>query len=101
MFRSPNPNHAPLIFTPRHSLGPPYQISPRPDPLYTNLRFSAVLWRRLIHWVSLISDFNHLEKMRVSVVTRSGRELFKGGLELNDSATVADLQEAIHQRRSF
>ncbi|KAL6534041.1 hypothetical protein OROHE_013874 [Orobanche hederae] len=36
--------------------------------------------------------------MKVSVVTRSGRELVKGGLELNDSATVTDLQEAIHKR---
>jgi very-long-chain enoyl-CoA reductase len=36
--------------------------------------------------------------MKVSVVTRSGRELVKGGLDLNDSATVADLQEAIHSR---
>ncbi|KAL6523958.1 hypothetical protein OROMI_031053 [Orobanche minor] len=36
--------------------------------------------------------------MKVSVVTRSGRELVRGGLELNDSATVTDLQEAIHKR---
>ncbi|CAL5322496.1 unnamed protein product [Camellia sinensis] len=36
--------------------------------------------------------------MKVSVVTRSGKEFIKGGLELNDSATVADLQEAIHRR---
>ncbi|XP_061995574.1 very-long-chain enoyl-CoA reductase [Rosa rugosa] len=36
--------------------------------------------------------------MKVTVVTRSGRELFKGGLELSDSATVADLQEEIHKR---
>ncbi|KAH0676714.1 hypothetical protein KY285_024515 [Solanum tuberosum] len=36
--------------------------------------------------------------MKVLVVTRSGKELIKGGLELNDSATVADLQEAIHKR---
>ncbi|GER51346.1 3-oxo-5-alpha-steroid 4-dehydrogenase family protein [Striga asiatica] len=37
-------------------------------------------------------------KMKVTVTTRSGRELIKGGLELSDSATVADLQEAIHKR---
>ncbi|KAK8671729.1 hypothetical protein V6N13_038316 [Hibiscus sabdariffa] len=36
--------------------------------------------------------------MKVSLVSRSGREFIKGGLELNDSATVADLQEAIHKR---
>ncbi|KAL6123709.1 hypothetical protein ACLB2K_076228 [Fragaria x ananassa] len=36
--------------------------------------------------------------MKVTVVTRSGKELFKGGLELSDSATVADLQEEIHKR---
>ncbi|CDP21781.1 unnamed protein product [Coffea canephora] len=36
--------------------------------------------------------------MKVTVVTRSGRELVKGGLDLDDSATVADLQEAIHKR---
>lgn len=36
--------------------------------------------------------------MKVNVVTRSEREFFKGGIELNDSATVADLQEAIYKR---
>ncbi|KAL3655868.1 hypothetical protein CASFOL_000264 [Castilleja foliolosa] len=36
--------------------------------------------------------------MKVTVTTRSGRELIKGGLELSDSATVTDLQEAIHKR---
>ncbi|KAK0593441.1 hypothetical protein LWI29_036656 [Acer saccharum] len=36
--------------------------------------------------------------MKVTVVSRSGREVIKGGLELNDSATVAELQEAIHKR---
>ncbi|KNA25286.1 hypothetical protein SOVF_007940 [Spinacia oleracea] len=36
--------------------------------------------------------------MKVSVVTRSGKELLKGGIDLNDSATVADLQEAIHKK---
>ncbi|KAF2318789.1 hypothetical protein GH714_010729 [Hevea brasiliensis] len=36
--------------------------------------------------------------MKVTVVSRSGRELVKGGLELNDSASVADLQEAIYKR---
>ncbi|KAK8549520.1 hypothetical protein V6N13_027272 [Hibiscus sabdariffa] len=44
--------------------------------------------------------------MKVTLVSRSGREFIKGGLELNDSvclslsslATVADLQEAIHKR---
>ncbi|KAF8397502.1 hypothetical protein HHK36_016419 [Tetracentron sinense] len=37
-------------------------------------------------------------KMKVTIVSRSGREVIKGGLELNDSATVGDLQEAIHHR---
>ncbi|PNX82820.1 very-long-chain enoyl-CoA reductase-like protein [Trifolium pratense] len=36
--------------------------------------------------------------MKVTVVSRSGREIVKGGIELKDSATVADLQEAIHKR---
>lgn len=36
--------------------------------------------------------------MKVSVVSRSGREIIKGGVELNDSATVSDLQDAIHRR---
>lgn len=36
--------------------------------------------------------------MRVSVVSRSGREIIKGGIELNTSATVSDLQHAIHLR---
>ncbi|KAK4756755.1 hypothetical protein SAY87_006882 [Trapa incisa] len=36
--------------------------------------------------------------MKVAVVSRSGREVIKGGLELNDKATVAELQEAIHER---
>ncbi|KAM1020001.1 hypothetical protein ACFX13_042053 [Malus domestica] len=36
--------------------------------------------------------------MKVTVVSRSGREVVKGGLELSDSATVADLQDAIHKR---
>ncbi|XWS66001.1 hypothetical protein CRYUN_Cryun05aG0162600 [Craigia yunnanensis] len=36
--------------------------------------------------------------MKVTLVSRSGREFIKGGLELHDSATVADLQEAIHKR---
>ncbi|XP_021911595.1 very-long-chain enoyl-CoA reductase, partial [Carica papaya] len=36
--------------------------------------------------------------MKITVVSRSGREVIKGGLQLSDSATVADLQEAIHKR---
>nr|XP_043633794.1 very-long-chain enoyl-CoA reductase [Erigeron canadensis] len=36
--------------------------------------------------------------MKVTVFTRSGRELINGGLVLDGSATVADLQEAIHQK---
>ncbi|XP_074287325.1 very-long-chain enoyl-CoA reductase [Silene latifolia] len=36
--------------------------------------------------------------MNVSIVTRSGRELIKGGIQLNESATVADLQDAIYKR---
>uniref|UniRef100_A0A803Q9L4 Uncharacterized protein n=1 Tax=Cannabis sativa TaxID=3483 RepID=A0A803Q9L4_CANSA len=38
-------------------------------------------------------------KMKVNVISRSGKEVIKGGLELNNSATVDDLQEAIHKRR--
>ncbi|GAV69470.1 Steroid_dh domain-containing protein [Cephalotus follicularis] len=37
--------------------------------------------------------------MKVFVVSQSGREIIKGGLDLHDSATVSDLQEAIHGRR--
>ncbi|KAG9150211.1 hypothetical protein Leryth_009782 [Lithospermum erythrorhizon] len=36
--------------------------------------------------------------MKVIITTRSGKEFIKGGLELTDSATVADLQDAIHKR---
>lgn len=36
--------------------------------------------------------------MKVTVVSRSGREVVKGGIDLKDSAKVADLQEAIHAR---
>ncbi|KAK9700128.1 hypothetical protein RND81_08G219000 [Saponaria officinalis] len=36
--------------------------------------------------------------MKVSIVTRSGKELVNGGIELNDSSNVADLQEAIYKR---
>ncbi|GMN57213.1 hypothetical protein TIFTF001_026320 [Ficus carica] len=36
--------------------------------------------------------------MKVNVVSRGSKEIVKGGVHLSDSATVADLQEAIHQR---
>ncbi|KAF2620749.1 hypothetical protein F2Q68_00041554 [Brassica cretica] len=36
--------------------------------------------------------------MKVTVVSRSGREVLKAPLDLPDSATVADLQEAFHKR---
>lgn len=36
--------------------------------------------------------------MKVSVVSRSGREIIKGGIDLNDSALVSDLQDAIYSR---
>ncbi|KAF3331621.1 very-long-chain enoyl-CoA reductase [Carex littledalei] len=36
--------------------------------------------------------------MKVTLVSRSGREVVKGGIELEDSATVKDLQETIHAR---
>lgn len=36
--------------------------------------------------------------MKVNIVSRSGRDIFKGGVELNASATVSDLQHAIHSR---
>ncbi|XP_038877634.1 very-long-chain enoyl-CoA reductase-like [Benincasa hispida] len=37
--------------------------------------------------------------MKVTILSRSGREIITGGLQIDDSATVSDLQEAIHQRR--
>ncbi|KAM0875546.1 hypothetical protein ACQ4PT_036721 [Festuca glaucescens] len=36
--------------------------------------------------------------MKVSVVSRSDREVVKGGIQLSDEAKVADLQEAIHAK---
>ncbi|KAF5794866.1 putative oxidoreductase [Helianthus annuus] len=36
--------------------------------------------------------------MKVTVTTRSGRELINGGLDIDTTATVADLEDAIHQR---
>ncbi|KAF3778906.1 Very-long-chain enoyl-CoA reductase [Nymphaea thermarum] len=36
--------------------------------------------------------------MKVSVVSRSGKEIIKGGVELLESATVDDLKAAIHHR---
>ncbi|XP_023514664.1 very-long-chain enoyl-CoA reductase-like [Cucurbita pepo subsp. pepo] len=36
--------------------------------------------------------------MKVSVVSRSGREVVDGGIQLSDSASVADLQDAIYNR---
>lgn len=36
--------------------------------------------------------------MKVTVVSRSGREIIKGGIELDASATVSDLQRVIHSR---
>ncbi|XP_020577814.1 very-long-chain enoyl-CoA reductase-like [Phalaenopsis equestris] len=36
--------------------------------------------------------------MKITVVSRSGREIIKGGIELDASATVSDLQLAIHSR---
>ncbi|KAG0489480.1 hypothetical protein HPP92_006343 [Vanilla planifolia] len=36
--------------------------------------------------------------MKVAVVSRSGREVIKGGIELDNSATVGDLQLAIYSR---
>ncbi|MFQ6668887.1 hypothetical protein Gotur_034360 [Gossypium turneri] len=39
--------------------------------------------------------------MKVTLVSRSGREFINGGLELPDSATVADLQEAIYKRSKY
>nr|XP_029120671.1 uncharacterized protein LOC105045679 isoform X1 [Elaeis guineensis] len=37
--------------------------------------------------------------MKMTVVSRSGRPVIKGVIELQDSATVSDLQDAIHARR--
>ncbi|KAI9195836.1 hypothetical protein LWI28_018560 [Acer negundo] len=39
-----------------------------------------------------------IKDSQVAVVSRNGREVIKGGLELNDSAMVAELQEAIHKQ---
>ncbi|XP_078435492.1 3-oxo-5-alpha-steroid 4-dehydrogenase family protein [Wolffia australiana] len=36
--------------------------------------------------------------MKVSVVSRSGKEVVKGGIEIKESALVSDLQLAIHSR---
>ncbi|XP_010922344.1 very-long-chain enoyl-CoA reductase isoform X1 [Elaeis guineensis] len=36
--------------------------------------------------------------MKMTVVSRSGRPVIKGVIELQDSATVSDLQDAIHAR---
>ncbi|KAJ3682722.1 hypothetical protein LUZ60_012949 [Juncus effusus] len=36
--------------------------------------------------------------MKVTLVSRSGREVVKGGIQLKDSATVKDLQEAIYAK---
>ncbi|KAF6171909.1 hypothetical protein GIB67_011806 [Kingdonia uniflora] len=36
--------------------------------------------------------------MKVNVVSRSGRDVVKGGIELNDSATVSDLQDVIYRQ---
>ncbi|CAA6654960.1 unnamed protein product [Spirodela intermedia] len=36
--------------------------------------------------------------MKVTIVTRSGREVVKGGIVINDSALVSDLQKEIHAR---
>uniref|UniRef100_A0A0D3CTY6 Very-long-chain enoyl-CoA reductase n=2 Tax=Brassica oleracea TaxID=3712 RepID=A0A0D3CTY6_BRAOL len=36
--------------------------------------------------------------MKVTVVSRGGRDILRGPLDLSDSATVADLQEAFHKR---
>uniref|UniRef100_A0A0D6QTM8 3-oxo-5-alpha-steroid 4-dehydrogenase C-terminal domain-containing protein n=1 Tax=Araucaria cunninghamii TaxID=56994 RepID=A0A0D6QTM8_ARACU len=36
--------------------------------------------------------------MKISVVSRSGKEIVKGGIELSDNATVDDLKSSIHQR---
>lgn len=36
--------------------------------------------------------------MLVTVVSRSGREVVKGGIELRDSATVQDLKDALYKR---
>ncbi|KAK8950009.1 Very-long-chain enoyl-CoA reductase [Platanthera guangdongensis] len=36
--------------------------------------------------------------MKIAVISRSGREIIKGGMELNASATVSDLHHAIHSR---
>lgn len=37
-------------------------------------------------------------KMKVSVVSRSGKEIIKGGIDLSDDATVDDLKASIQQR---
>ncbi|KAG7033052.1 Very-long-chain enoyl-CoA reductase [Cucurbita argyrosperma subsp. argyrosperma] len=39
--------------------------------------------------------------MKVSVVSRSGREVVDGGIQLSDSASVADLQDAIYKRSEY
>ncbi|KAG8100382.1 hypothetical protein GUJ93_ZPchr0013g37494 [Zizania palustris] len=39
--------------------------------------------------------------MKVSIVSRSGREVIGGGIELMDSAKVTDLQEAIYAKSAY
>ncbi|GMY14552.1 very-long-chain enoyl-CoA reductase-like [Fagus crenata] len=36
--------------------------------------------------------------MKVTVISRSSREIIKGGLDINHSATVSDLQDAIYEQ---
>ncbi|KAF4398090.1 hypothetical protein G4B88_019811, partial [Cannabis sativa] len=62
-------------------------IKQRTLPAILSFRFENSTVRK---WV--------FSKMKVNVISRSGKEVIKGGLELNNSATVDDLQEAIHKR---
>ncbi|XP_019461885.1 PREDICTED: very-long-chain enoyl-CoA reductase-like isoform X3 [Lupinus angustifolius] len=43
-------------------------------------------------------SFSGFLRMKVTLVSRSGREIVKGGIQLGDSAIVADLQTEIHRR---
>ncbi|XP_060971020.1 uncharacterized protein LOC115725315 isoform X3 [Cannabis sativa] len=66
-------------------------IKQRTLPVILSFSFSRFENSTVRKWV--------FSKMKVNVISRSGKEVIKGGLELNNSATVDDLQEAIHKRR--
>lgn len=63
----------------------------------SRFKLSFKCWKESATKVKRVS-FEFALIMKVTVVTPSGRELFKGHIELTDSATVADLQKKIYER---